>query len=185
MKPNIMFYILLGCIGVVVIAGSAGYYLSHLRLQEKIDRVETLKADVTLAHERVDNLQRLHQSYTDIRSIEKKMLRMLPPEKKQAQAAAKIYAMIESVGLKSQGLNFETTQGQPNAKTQTTSSDVEGVRVMPVNFTVTGSYRQLQSFLRQVEQQERLMQVTSLNIQRSGEGKALSFDIQLEVFLEP
>lgn len=185
MKPQIVYYILLACIGVLVVTGGAGYYLSHVRLQEKITRMETLKADVVLARERIDYLEELDQSYTEIRSIENTMNRMLPEEKKQAQAAAKIYSMIDSAGLKSNDLSFENTSGAPGSDTQTTASEIESVRVMPVHFKIEGSYRQLLAFLDLVERQERLMQVTSLNIQRSGEGGDLSFDIKLEVFLSP
>lgn len=185
MKPQILYYVLLACIGILVIAGGTGYYLSHVRLQEKITRMETLKADIVLARERIGYLEELDQSYTEIRSIENTMKRMLPEEKKQAQVAAKIYSMIDSAELKSNDLSFENTSGAPGNDTQTTASEIDGVRVMPVHFKVEGSYRQLLVFLDLVERQERLMQVTSLNIQRSDEAGSLSFDIKLEVFLSP
>lgn len=183
MKPKIIYYIFLACIGVLVVGGAGSYYLSHTRFQDKIDRTERLRADIILANEQLQNLNDLEQAYTKVQSLEEKMDRMLPQEKKQSEVAATIYTMIEQAELEGSDLTFESTDGVPDAQTQTIAGDIEGVRVMPVNFTVRGNYRQLQTFLRSIEQQERLMQIQSLGIQRAGGEGVLSFDIQLEVFI--
>lgn len=183
MTPKIMYYILLAIISVLIVAGAGAYYISHNRLQTKISRVEQLNADIVLAREKLRNLQNLEQLYDNIRPLEDKMARMLPEDKKQSEVAAKIYTMIDSAGLEGSGIAFESTNGVPSTQSQTSAGDVENVRVMPVNFSVEGSYTQLQAFLDKIERQERLMQVTSLSIQRSGEENELSFNIQLEVFV--
>lgn len=183
MTPKIMYYILLGIIGVLVIAGAGAYYVSHERLQTKITRLEQSNADTVLARERLNNLQKLEQSYDQISPLEDKMARMLPYDKKQSQVAAKIYTMIDSAGLKGSSITFESTEGMPDTRSQTAAGDVENVRIMPVNFSVQGSYQQLQTFLNKIERQERLMQVTSLSIQHSSEENELSFNIRLEVFV--
>ncbi len=184
MKPQYIFYFLIGCIIVLVIGGSVAYYLSHDRFQSKIDQTERLRAEIITARERVERLENLEQSYTEIQPFEEKMNRMVPQKKKQAEVAALIFSMMNSSNVSGSSISFEQTSGAPSSQTQTTEGDVSGVRVMPVNFSVNGSYEQLQSFLRNIEQQERLMQVTSLTIQRTGDTDGLVFDIQLEVFLK-
>lgn len=183
MTPKIMYYILLAGIGVLLVAGAGAYYVSHSRLQEKVSRLERSNADVVLAREQINDLERLEQSYDNIRPLEDKMARMLPPDKKQSQVAAKIYTMMDSTGLTGSDITFEATEGLPDTRSQTSAGDVKNVRVMPVNFSVQGSYQQLLAFLDKVERQERLMQATSLTIKRSDEDNELSFNIKLEVFV--
>lgn len=184
MTPRVVYYLLLTCIGILIIAGAGAYYLSHVRLQEKISRVEQLNADIVLSRERLDKLQELERSYDNIQPLEEKMGRMLPKDKEQSEVAAQIYAMIDSTNMQSGSITFESTDGMPDNRTQTDTSDVEGVRVMPINFSINGSYGQLQNFLKKIERQERLMQVNSLSVQRSSEEDSLLFNIQLEVFIK-
>lgn len=187
MSPQKLFYVLLGLIAVIVLGGGAGYYYGHVWLSEKIDQLESLRAEAVVAKEEVDRLQELELVYGDIQELEEKTDRILPEEKLQSEVASQIFAMIDGAGLDGGGISFQSTSGIPDRTTQTDEGSLDEVLVMPVNFNVSGTYQELLLFLDNVERQERFMQVTSLSINRSSSDDTdgqLNLSIQLEVFLK-
>lgn len=187
MIPQKLFYILLGLIVIIVLGGGAGYYFGHVWLSEKIDELEGLRAEAIVAQEELDRLQELEIAYEDIQELEEKTNRILPEDKLQSEVASQIFAMIDGAGLNGGSISFQSTGGIPGRTTQTDEGSLNEVLVMPVNFSVSGTYQELLLFLDNVERQERFMQVTSLNINRGGDDSAdgqLNLSIQLEVFLK-
>lgn len=184
MNPKQLYFGLLGLIALIVLGGVGTYYLSHQSLSAKITHFSELNVDIGLQNQRLRELRELETAYAAAAPTAEKTGRILPSEKLQSEVSAQIFAMIRSAGLSSDTLSYQPTTGLPGGSTQTTATDVAGVLVMPVTFSVGGSYEQLLRFLDNIEHQERLMQVQALDIARSAE-EDLSFNIQLEVFLQP
>lgn len=187
MSPKNTFYILCGLIGLVVVGGGAGFYLAHAQLANRIDEMRLAQAEAAVASEEIERLQQLEEAYSDAQELESKVDRVLPDEKRQSEVANVVFAMIEGAGMEGSGLSFEGTDGIPDRTTQTDEAPLDDVLVMPITFNVTGTYQQLLVFLDNVERQERLMQITSLSINRTGdeeEGGQLDLSIELEVFLQ-
>ena len=187
MTPQKLFYIMLGLIGFVVVGGGAAFYFGHNQLADKTNQLERLRAESIVAQEELERLQQLEGAYDDLEELEDKTGRILPEDKLQSEVASQIFAMIDGAGLDGGGISFQSTSGIPDRTTQTDQGTLDEVLVMPVSFRVSGTYQELLLFLDNVEMQERFMQVTSLNINRSGDDDAsgqLSLNIQLEVFLK-
>lgn len=184
MKAKSLYIALLGLIAIIVLAGGFGYYVSHARLADKISQLETTSAEIAATREARSDLQSLEAAYQEARPLEEQAADILPEEKRQSEVTARIFQMIESAGLSSDAISFQSTDGVPDRTTQTDSGPLNNVLAMPANFTVQGTYPELLLFLENVERQQRLMQVTALDISRSEEGEQLSFRVQLEVFLK-
>lgn len=183
MKAKSLHYTLLSIIGMALVAGIGGYYLGHQQLDEKIDTLKELNSDIVAARETRSRLEGLEQTYEEARSLEDKSERILPEEKQQSEVTSRIFAMIDDAGLSSEDISYRGTNGVPNRTTQTDDGPLDDVLVMPADFTIEGTYPELLVFLESVERQERLMQVTSLNISRPEDKDELTFNVELEVFL--
>lgn len=183
MTPKRLFFFLLGLLAITAVSGLSAYYLSHQKLSQKIDTTSRLTADIVLERERLKDMQKLDSDYGDSRELSEKAERVLPGDKQQSEVTAQLFALIDQAGLNGSGITYEATSGSPSERSQTGSSQVEGVLVMPANFQVTGSYRQLLQFLHNIERNERIMQVKSLDIGRQKDGQ-LSFSVEVEVFIK-
>lgn len=183
MTPKRLFYVLLAVSSLLIIAGGAAYYMSHRQLTSKIDASNQLAAEIILERGRMEQLISLNDQYEELAELSEKTERILPDDKLQSEVTAQLFALIDQSGLKSSGINYESTSGKPGGRSQTNTSQTEDVLVMPATFQVTGSYSQLLQFLHNVERNERIMQVNSLDIGRL-ENEELSFRIGVEVFLQ-
>lgn len=183
MTPKRLFYILIALAAVSVLAGGAAYYLSHRVLTQKIETSNRLAADIVLEKERLQQLDSLHSQYEELGELSSKTERILPDEKLQSEVTAQLFKLIDQSGLAGSGITYESTSGSPSENSQTAATQTAGVLVMPADFQVTGTYGQLLQFLHNIERNERLMQVNSLDISRLGDGN-LSFKIGVEVFIQ-
>lgn len=184
-NPKKFYFLLLSLITVVLLATAAGFVLAHQRLNSEVIKIKKLSGDITLANEQIDRLQNLDTDYQKLSPLAKKVQSVLPAQKQQSEVIALISTIAARQGLGLSGLSFDPTQGLPDEKSQTMPAKISGILVMPVRFEAGGSYEQLQGLLRALEQQQRYMRVSTLDITRSSENKTLSFSITIEVFLRP
>lgn len=61
---------------------------------------------------------------------------------------------------------------------------VKEYKTMNVTLEVTGTYESLKSFLKSVEENIRLMDITSINFSASAEGGAFSFGVSMNVYYQ-
>jgi len=182
MNAKQLFLGLIGLSALLAVAGGYGFYQSHILLNEKIDRSQNLVNEVSVQNERLNQLIQLEREFDQLRDVDAQAEQILPDDKQQSEAAAQLFTLIEQAGLQSGSIQFENTTGFPDGRTQTEASSVSNVIVMPANFQVSGSYSQLLQLISNIENNQRIMQVKSLNVSRS-EDNNLSFSMQVEVFL--
>lgn len=183
MNPKKLSYILIGIIGALAIAGLVAFWFGHQALDEKSEELSHRLTDTTLVNEQLASLQQLERRYEDAEELEEKVYAVLPTEKQQSRVTLQLNEIVRSVGLRLNGLTFESTSGRPGERSQTLSSDVPGVLVMPVRFSITSDYQDFVHLLQLIENQQRYMQVSNLGISRT-DGQ-LQFSVNLEVFLQP
>ncbi|MEX0932147.1 MAG: type 4a pilus biogenesis protein PilO [Candidatus Saccharimonadales bacterium] len=182
-KPKHLFYGLGGALVAMVIAGLFLYVSAHQKLGEKINTLEVVTADVVLAREHIEKLQALEGQYAELVPLIEKGNNILPPQKEQAEALAVLAELVGNSGLNVQNISFEQTSGLPSDTSQTQKSNLNNILVMPVNInTSPGTYAQLQILLRSIENNERHMQVKTLDISRTQDDK-LAFSIKIDTYL--
>lgn len=184
MKPNQLYYGLLGLLALVIIGGLAGFWIAHKQLDNKISTLRKLSGDLSLENDQISRLQKLESQYKQIEPLANKASSVLPDRKHQDEVVAQVSTIVKNNGLELAGLTFDDTSGLPDERSQTIASGIGGISVMPVRFQTTGRYEQLDAMLRDFEKQQRFMRVSTLEITRNQDGSA-STNIVLEVYLKP
>lgn len=183
MSPKNLSHILTGLIGVLVALALAGFWFGHQELDEKAGELSHRLTDTNLINEQIRSLQSLERQYEEVQPLEEQVYQVLPTGKQQSRVSLQLNQIVNNAGLNLRGLTFDSTSGQPGERSQTLSSNVPGVLVMPVRFTISSDYQDFLRLLRSIENQQRYMQVSNLSINR-GDG-SLQFSVNLEVFLQP
>ncbi len=181
--PKQLFITLVTIVSLVIMVGLVGFWMSHRALAGKADNLSVLMTDISVINERLTSLEQLEQEYAELADLRDSVYKILPEEKEQAKVALQLQAIVSSVGLELRGLSFESTSGRPGEISQTLTSSIPNVRIMPVRFQIVSSYQEFIQLLEALENNKRHMQISNLNISRSGSG--LQFSINLEVFLKP
>lgn len=183
MTPKNLSYILTGIISILIALALTGFWLGHQQLDEKAEELSHRLTDTSLVNEQIRGLQNLQEQYEEVRPLEEQVYQVLPAEKQQSRVSLQLNQIVDGAGLNLRGLTFESTSGQPGERSQTLSSNIPGVLVMPVRFTISSEYQDFLRLLESIENQQRYMQVSNLSINR-GDG-LLQFSVNLEVFLRP
>lgn len=160
--------VLLGFIGLIVLATAGGYYLLSTRLGSVIDQVTTKEEDILLASEEIDNLKILQGELSRIEEIKPIIDEALPKSKDASAAIAQIQTMANRNGIRIISINFEATKGLPSESSQTRPSTVvPTVSTVPVTLeTELIPYESLKQFLRDLLAIRRNANVSELLITR-------------------
>lgn len=183
MKPKQFFFIFLGIVTSVTLAGLILFALKQQELSAQVSKLEQLFAANQAAREQLEDLQELRDQYEQVAPLSDRVDTILPDSKAQSEATAELAAIAANASLPFENLNFESTSGLPSAISQTDTASVSGVRVMRATFSTTGTYGQLQVLLQNIENNLRHMQVESINITRE-EGGQLKAAIIVDVYLK-
>ena len=183
MTPKQLTFVLTGIIFILIAAGLVGFWFGHQELDEKAEELSHRLTDTSLVNEQLSNMYRLERQYEEFESFEEKVYDVLPTEKQQSRVTLQLREIVASAGLELDNLTFESTSGRPGERSQTLSSDIPGVLMMPVRFNIESGYKDFVQILETIEGQQRYMQVSSLNINRA-DGNT-RFSVNLEVFLKP
>ncbi len=184
MKPKVLTYILILILVAILAIGFGGFVYGQSILDKKVQDIQKVSADIKLQTQELEHLAKLEKNYQLIAPLDKKAQSVLPAQKQQSEVIAQISTLIRRNGMSVDGLTFEKTAGLPSEKSQTQPGQVGGILVMPVKFQVTATYAQMIGLLASFEQQQRYMQVTSLDITRQ-EDRLLVLNMSVNVFLKP
>lgn len=184
MKPKQLTYVLAGALAMIVILGIASFLYGQKQLSVKIQQIQKTSADIKLQTQELEHLAKLEKSYQQFAPLDKKAQSVLPTQKQQSEVIAQITTLIKRNGMSIDGLTFEKTSGLPSETSQTQPGSVGGILVMPVKFQAKASYSQMIGLLKSLEQQQRYVQVTDLDITRT-DGGLLVLNISVNVFLKP
>ncbi len=181
MSPQRLCYILCGLLGLLILGGGLGYYWSSQRLSEGMVELSQNLASSQIADETLSQLAGLRHQYKLLEPSLPLINNALPAEKNQSKIALQLRNIAAASGMQLDNLDFPAST-QPSAISQTTKAG--DVLAMEVHFQLSGSYDQLQEFLRRQEHLDRYSSMTSLGIS-TGEKDQLIFAIALNVFVKP
>lgn len=184
MKPRQLYYVLFASLGVIALATLAIFWLLHGQLNNRISTLQRLSGDIAIENEQLEHLKKLAADLEAIEPLANKVQEVLPAQKQQDEVVAQISAIVRKNGLQLSGLTFESTKGLPDERSQTESSTISGILLMPVHFTTESSYSKLVNLLQSFERQQRFMRVSTMEIGRNNDG-SIKANIALEVFLKP
>lgn len=184
MKAKQLFIILLTGLLVLGVGGLISFGVAQSTLGNKISQLQRLAGDIQLENDQIARLKQLESDYKHVEPLAAKVASVLPQQKEQADVIAQIATIVRNNGLELDGLTFEDTKGLPDERSQTQTGPLGGILIMPVRFQTNSNYKQLQSMLRNFEQQQRYMRVSTLEINRNDRGR-VEASLTLEVFLKP
>lgn len=183
MKPKQFYFGMLAALGILVVGSGAGYYWAN---NQTIHNTETLKqhlAELQTDDSTIDQLSSLKRQYEKIAPTLNNLDGALPKTKKQSEIIVQLQTLATNAGMSIPSASFNATAGSPSPISQTTKDG--DALVMPLIFQMSGSYEQLQSFLKGVEKLNRYTTISNLAITKSDKPKLLSLSISLNVYLKP
>jgi Tfp pilus assembly protein PilO len=182
MKPKQFFFVVLGIILGVAVAGGAGYYYAYQYMQAQSMALSTKMAEQVAADQEITQLDTLKFKYNrDVVPILGLIDDTLPREKKQSEVLAQVQRLAESNGLHIQSVVMNAPAGLPSSVSQTTR--IGAVTAMPISFSITGRYDQLQTFTARLENLNRFTNITMLGVK--GSASAGTYSYSLVAYIKP
>ena len=206
MNSKRMFFVLLGVIGLLVIAAIAILVFGNNKLQEQSDKLNELRIERRTLEEQQTSLARAQadiETYSELEEIAKTVV---PQDKDQARAVREIITMAEESGIAIQSINFPASElgsgsgsrgdsgSDSSVLTQATPVDgIDGVyslemRVNPDSNTPI-TYNQLIRFLERLENNRRTSSVSRVRIdpdrEQDQETSFVNFQLTLNIYLKP
>jgi Tfp pilus assembly protein PilO len=184
MKAKQFFFVTLGVLCALVAGGGTGYFYASGLVKARTDTLRHRLASQTVADDEISSLANMKKTYEKLQPLIPSIEAALPRSKQQSEIALQLRSLAGSSGLSLPSINFTASAGP--APTSQTVKGPSGVLALPISFQLTGTYSQLQSFLRSLENLNRYTGVTSLSISRKDEKlKTLSFSLTINVYIKP
>lgn len=184
MDPKRFFYVLLILLAVVVTAGGGGYYLALKQLNAQKQAVADKMLAAEQASQEIDSLASLKRQFDkDVAPNLALIDNALPKDKKQTEILAQLQNIAGASGLTISTISMPSPIGVPTSTSQTIKSGQ--VLALPISFQLSGTYDQLQTFLKKVERLNRFTNVTNLGISRPDKTKPIVYTISLNAYIKP
>lgn len=132
---------------------------------------DTATSDLTALQTEYDSLSSLADEVSKSQSTKDALMKAVPAGYAEDDLLLDLSGMANDVGFKLNAINFSLG----------TNADL-GKTIM-VTENLTGTYAQLVDLLQKVESSQRLMQVKSLNVQRTS-ATAIAFNLQIEAYYQ-
>lgn len=184
MSPKKFFFIMLGVLGALVLAGGGGYYVALTNIKTTSTNLSQALADQTAAADTLDKLTKLQFQYNhEIVPIIPLIDAALPRTKNQTAILAQLQNIAGAAGLNLTAVTFPSPVGLPTNTSQTVAAGA--ALALPVSFQLQGSFQQLQTFLTSVENLNRFTNVTTLAVTRSDKSKPITYSMTLNAYVKP
>jgi|GEM_PF-6681088 len=185
MKPKLLFFIMLGLLVVAIGASAASYvYVSNI-LQNTRDEFAKKELELTYSYDHLQYLEQLETSTEDLENDLGGLTSIYPERKMQAQVILQLRRLANDTGvsIEGDGITFPPTDGLPSAKSQLSESEAVGGLVgMPVELSISGSFDDTMTFLKDLENFRRLINIASLEM--SGGSSKVTTNIRVEVLVQ-
>ena len=183
MTPKKLFYLLLGATILGIAVTGYGYYWANQRLASATTTLSQQLANRDNADTTITQLIHLQRQYdTEVTPILPQLNNILPHTKDQSQVLLQLQTIASNAKLTISSLTLPTSSGLPSATSQTISAG--GILALPISFSLSGSYDQLQQFLTQVENLDRFTSVTSLSISRTS-NQPITYAMTINAYSKP
>lgn len=188
LKPQTFTYILIAVLAGVLLVGGAGYYFGIRYIQTESASLRAKMGQLEATNERLAQLTRAKRQYDrDVKPNAELINAALPQSKSQSEVLAQLQRVAAQNGLSISSIQLPSPVGLPGPLSQTVKAGKAGrVLALPITFKIQGTYAQLQSFLRGVENLGRFTNVTSLSVsQRPDPSRPIEYAITLNAYILP
>lgn len=132
---------------------------------------DTVTEELTTLQTEYDSLSALADEVAQSQTTKDALMKAVPSGYSEDTLILDVAAMASDVGFKLNAMSFSD------------DTDPDLGNIISITANMTGNYDQLVDFLQKVESSARLMQVKSLNIQRTS-ATAIAFNVQLEAYYQ-
>lgn len=124
MNSKRVYYLMIGCVIVLVCGLLAVIYFGDQILQAKSKKLVELKLDNRVLDEQQIALSQANKDIEKYSELDKIARQIVPQDKDQAKTVREIVKIAEQSGVKLSAINFPASNlGQPTSKTTTQSDD--------------------------------------------------------------
>lgn len=184
MKPQTFTYILIGILAGLLLAGGGGYYYAVGYLKSESAKMSAHMGELEASEKRLAALSRAKRQYDqEVLPNASLIEAALPRSKSQSEVLAQLQRVAAANGLQITSIQMPSPVGLPSDVSQTVKAG--SVLALPITFKIEGSYAQLQSFLRGVENLGRFTNITSLNITRPDPRRPIQYAVTLNAYIMP
>lgn len=168
MTPKKLKKILIGALAVLVIAASAGVFFANQRLTAIAEETARMSADIEVAKKKTAAYASAEQQIASLSYVGDLAEKVLPGSQEQSVVVAELSAFATRERLTVSGIEF--VEQAKTTKTKSKDKDKKaavpkGVEIVPVIVKLSNApYEDLISFMETVEQNQRKMQITSINL---------------------
>lgn len=182
MTPKIFTFTLTGLVALLVGGIGYGYLMGKQIVTSSTNQLAVALADRDQADQTIGQLIELKRQYNqDVEPLLPKVDAFLPTSKQQSQVLLQLEALAGRHGVGISNINMPAPASVPSNTSQAVASG--GLYALPITATVSGSYPNLQAFLKDVEQLNRFVNVANLTIgQTQG---TLTYTLQLNAYFKP
>lgn len=201
MNSRHLYFGMVGCLVVLATALVFGAHLTASLLKERSQNLIHQKLQVAVLNNQQQGLAKAKQEVKKYASLESAAKTIVPQDKDQAEAVREIVKIADETGLTLSTINFpSSTLGQTGATTSTSSKaalsqltpvkGLSGIYNMPITITQDAtspvSYNQFINFLKQLEQNRRTAQVTTVSLTPNTDNASLlSFSLTINEYIKP
>jgi Tfp pilus assembly protein PilO len=160
------FFIFLLILNAVFVIGIlAVFTLASGMVEKKSQKIAQLKADTETNDQAIANYKVLSATIKANEDLQNTLDKVLPADKYQSEAFADLDKFSKNTGMPVQQISFNTGTNKGTGKTLTSPTGIKGVSAISVILHCNNAhYDSLLSFLKQIENTQRRMQVTSIAI---------------------
>lgn len=182
MNPKRFSFILMGLLVALTAGIGYGYWVGKGTLSSSTTHLSNALADRDQADQTISQLIELKRQYEqDVVPLMPKLDAFLPTSKQQTQVLLQLQNLADRHGVGIGVINMPNPTALPSGTSQAVASG--GLYALPITLNVSGSYANLQDFLKDVEQLNRFVNVASLTVgQANG---SLTYNLQLNAYFKP
>lgn len=185
MKPKILFFIMLGVLILSIGLSAVSYIYTGNMLNATRDQFAKKELELTYSYDHLQYLEQLETATADLENDLGGLTSIYPEKKMQSQIILQLRRLADDTGVKIEGdgITFPPTNGLPSANSQLSESEAVGGLVgMPVQLTINGSFDDTMTFIKDLENFRRLINVASLEM--SGGSDKVTTNVQVEVLVQ-
>lgn len=185
MKARQFFYIASGILLVLLVGGGVVDYLANAAIHQKTQILQQRLATQSASLDQVNQLAALKTQYQKLLPVVPQIEAALPRTKDQSVIALQLQQLAQSAGLSLPSVSFTSPATLPNTTTSQTVP-AGNVLALPVTFQLSGTYLQMQTFLRSLENLNRYTGVSNITISHKDDKlQLLNFTMTVNVYTKP
>lgn len=177
------YYVMMGLYALFGLGFLAAGVYGFLTLSNIQSSITEQRYRLDIISERYNILAGLEKKYADIEPDIQKINTALPDQKEASKLVSDLDSLAKSSGLKLTLIQSATTGKKPTSDDLSLLQTVSGKNAyeLPLELKVEGGFTNFTGFVKQIENYQRLMNITSLEISKPTEGGSVSDNIEAKL----